>query len=716
VAPDRKYLALFVAESREQLAALGSELVSLEARSAEEAPPPPASWDSIFRRVHSIKGSAATLELEGLVQVAHAAEALTSRLRAAGQRVERGQIDLLLEAADALSRLLEQAAREEPLDAQAQLAARLEEAAGRLQPAEKARPGELKASEQRAGDQKAGERPGELKASELKSSEQRSGEQKASDQKPGEPKQDPAPAAPARELLITLSSKCAAPGARALIVQRKLKALGQLVEMEPSPQQLMQTRGGARIRARLATVKGPEEIRAACRSVPEVGGLGGEKVTHVAAEEPRPKATPASDPQAQATPAPPPREERRNDSTVRVRADALDQLLDAAGEVLGGIARLREHARQLPESVGPSFEQEIDRLRRQARELHGKVMNARLTPFSVLTERLPRSVRDLAHRLGKEADLEVLGADVELDRSMIEAMGDPLSHLVRNAVDHGIEAPGARQAQGKPPRGKLTLRARRERDRVLIDLEDDGRGIDTQALRRLSVATGALTAEAAAGLTEAKAAELAFLPGLTTRKEATEISGRGVGLDAVLRSVESVGGRLSVASRAGRGTQFTLELPRSVSMANLLLVMVGSEVYGLPVHRVVLTVEDDPGARGGEGFESRSVIVAGQRVPSWSLGKLFGQPTLSPPGLRPFVVLEVDGAAFALAVDRLIGQEEAVVRPLFPPLDRIQGLAGTCVLGSGRPLLVLDPRGIADMAGVPRGPGPAREPALQGAA
>ena len=690
--PDRKYLAHFVAESREQLAALGSELVALEAKAGpgQGVPPPAELWDSIFRRVHSIKGSAATLELAELVAISHAAEALTGSLRALGLPITREQIDLLLESADALGRLVEQASREESSAASgsAQLAERLTGAAAKL---------ETSTPPPRKPEPLAVALP-----------------------PPAAPE-----GTPVWEVVISLSPKCAAPGARALIVQRRLRALGALLEMEPTPQQLMQTRGAARITSRVATSKTPDEIRAACQSVPEVDAVEvltaeGKKVLpppapRAANEEPR-RAAPPADAPGQATPAPPIREERRTESTIRVRAEALDQLLDAAGEVLGGIARLREGARKLPESVGPGFEAELDRLRRLARELHGKVMNARLTPFSVLTERLPRAVRDLSHKLGKEVDFDVQGADVELDRSMIEAMGDPLIHLVRNAVDHGFEAPADREKAGKPPRGKLTLRARRERDRVLIDLEDDGRGIDVAGLRRKSIESGALTAEAAAALTDAQAAELAFLPGVSTRNVATEISGRGVGLDAVQRSVESVGGKLSVASRPGRGTQFTLELPRSVSMSNLLLVQVGGELYGLPVHRVALTIEYDPSARGGEGFESKSVIVAGQWVHSWSLAKLFGLPSLAPPGPRPFVVLEVDGVTFALGVDRLVGQEEAVVRPLFPPLDRVRGLAGTCVLGNGRPLLVLDPRGLSEMAGVPRGPGPIREPALQGAA
>jgi two-component system chemotaxis sensor kinase CheA len=370
--------------------------------------------------------------------------------------------------------------------------------------------------------------------------------------------------------------------------------------------------------------------------------------------------------------------------------------------MLVGIARLREASRKLPETVLGPFEAEIDRLRRQARELHGRVVGLRLTPLSALTDRLPRAVRDLARQLGRELEVEIQGADVELDRATIDGLGDPLSHLVRNAVDHGIEPPEERHAAGKPACGKLLLRARRERDLVLIELEDDGRGLDPQALRRRAVELGALTEPAAAALTSAQSLALAFLPGLSTRKVLSTVSGRGVGLDAARRAVEGLGGHLEVHSQPGRGTRFTLELPRSLSMANLLLVLVGGELYGLQVSRVLLTTEVDLHARGGEGYESRSVIVADERVPAWSLAKLFRLPSLAPPGPRPFVVLEIDGVKFALSVDRLVGQEEAVVRPLFPPLDRMRSLAGTAVLGSGRPLLVLDPRGLGDLAGLQR--------------
>ena len=201
-----------------------------------------------------------------------------------------------------------------------------------------------------------------------------------------------------------------------------------------------------------------------------------------------------------------------------------------------------------------------------------------------------------------------------------------------------------------------------------------------------------------AELSEQQSYELAFLPGLSTRAEATDLSGRGVGLDAVKSAVEGLGGKMSLRSAAGKGSRFTLELPLSVSMANLLLVQVGGEMYGLPMTRIVATTEYDLSARGGEGFEARSLAVMGQLVRAYSLAKLFGLPSLAPPGPRPFAVLEVDGITFALSVDRLVGQEEAVLKPLFPPLDRIRGLAGTTVLGNGRPLLVLDPRGLHELA------------------
>jgi two-component system chemotaxis sensor kinase CheA len=648
-----KYLHAFIAEATEQLEQLASELVRIE----QEAPGGPL-WDSIFRRVHSVKGSAATIGLTAIVEISHAAETMIGKLKAHPARPARTHVDLLLQATDALVQHIKDASGTEQAApaaaAHLALAAKLEEASRALP------------------DVPVAPRPKPV----------------------AKPVADPS--LPRLDVAFSLARSCQAPGARTLIVQRKLKGLGTLLEMDPQPGALMQKKGAVRVTALLATARSADEVRAAFDGIPEV-----EKVDvrlAPAANGPAPETQPAAQPRAMRAVPESAAPEVRPEATVRVRAQALDQLLDQASDVLHGIARLREAARHLPENAAAQFETEIDRLRRTARELHGRVMNARLTPFSSLTEHLPRAIRDLAHRLGKEVELEVQGGEVELDRTVIEALSDPLTHLVRNAVDHGLETGAHRASLGKSPRGLLVLAARRERDKVLVEVSDDGGGFDAGRLRKRAVDLGALPAERVAELNEQQSYELAFLPGLSTRTEATELSGRGVGLDAVKSAIEAMGGKIVLRSAQGKGSRFTLELPLSVSMANLLLVQVGGELYGLPMTRVVATTEYDLSARGGEGFEARSLAVNGQLVRAYSLAKLFGLPSLAPPGPRPFAVLEVDGLTFALSVDRLVGQEEAVLKPLFPPIDRIKGLAGTTVLGNGRPLLVLDPRGLHELA------------------
>ncbi|HKC61777.1 MAG TPA: chemotaxis protein CheA [Myxococcales bacterium] len=674
-----KYLTLFVAEASEHLATLQSELVRLE-----QEPPAAPLWDAIFRRMHSVKGSAATLGFSRIVDIAHAAENLIARLKGKEGKIERAEVDLLFAATDALVKEIVKLDKKEEDESTITLVDRLAKAAQALpDPA-------LTAA-----------RP--------------------APPPPVPPVADPS--LPRLDVAVVLSKTCAAPGARAMIVQRKLKAMGTLLELEPTPAQLMQQKGGARITALLATLTATDEVREALVALPEVDHVEVRMAPAARPPEEGPPPPPVpvvSPPQAamrektpmpgrSLTPAPMEPGELRPEPTVRVRAEALDQLLDQAADVMHGIARLRDAAKRLPEPAAARLEAEIDRLRRTARELHGRVMSARLTPFSSLTERLPRAVRDLAHRLNKTIELDVQGADVELDRTVIEALGDPLSHLVRNAADHGLEDPETRKRAGKPGRGKLTLSARRERDKVFVEVQDDGRGMDAAALRRKAVKSAAMTKEAADALSDDAAYELAFLPGVSTRDDATEVSGRGVGLDAVQRKVESLGGKVSIRSTPGKGTTFVLELPLSLSMANLLLVQVGGEIYGVPLHRVLLTTDYDLSARGGEGFEARSLVVMGELVRAYGLAKLFGLPSLAPPGPRPFVVMEVDGLRFAISVDRLVGQEESVLKPLFPPLDRVRGLAGITVLGNGRPLLVLDPRGLAELCGIhdPLKPAPA---------
>ncbi|MGO9829927.1 MAG: chemotaxis protein CheA, partial [Myxococcaceae bacterium] len=373
--------------------------------------------------------------------------------------------------------------------------------------------------------------------------------------------------------------------------------------------------------------------------------------------------------------------------SVRVRTELLDDFLELAGELLLATARLRELGKRLPETQRPALEEGVDRLHGLAKDMHNQVMGARMTPVAVVTDQLPRAVRDVARRRGREVDLEVEGADIELDRAILDALAEPLLHVLRNAIDHGIEDAEARLAAGKPARGRVTVTVRRARDRVHIDVADDGKGMDEGGLRASAVARGVLTAEAAARLPRGEALLLACLPGVSTARDVSDISGRGVGMDAVKKAVERVGGTLELASDSGRGTCVTFRLPLTVAVLQLLLVQAGGEVLGLPITKVLAAVE----APAVEAGSAARVLRYDQRlVPVHGLASLLGFPESEVRGQRPFVVMEAEPGPVALAVDVLVGQEEVVLKALSRPLDQLPGLAGVTILGSGRPVFILD--------------------------
>jgi two-component system chemotaxis sensor kinase CheA len=286
-------------------------------------------------------------------------------------------------------------------------------------------------------------------------------------------------------------------------------------------------------------------------------------------------------------------------------------------------------------------------------------------------------------------DLVITGAEIELDRAILDELSDPMLHILRNCIDHGLESPEERTAAGKNPMGKVQVSVRRARDRVVIEVEDDGRGMSAAKLKAAALARNAITAEAAARMSDREAFMLACLPGVSTAKDVSEISGRGVGMDAVKRVVENVGGTLEIDSEKGKGTRFTLRLPLTVAVVHLLLVEVGEEVFGLPIAKVVGAQE----ANADELSRSRDTALlphGNTMLPVHALDQLLGLPAPERRGIRPFVVMEGDSGKVALAVDRLLGQEEVVLKPLSRPLDLLPGLSGVTILGSGRPVFILD--------------------------
>jgi two-component system chemotaxis sensor kinase CheA len=374
---------------------------------------------------------------------------------------------------------------------------------------------------------------------------------------------------------------------------------------------------------------------------------------------------------------------------VRVRVELLDSFLDAVGELILATARIREVGKSIPEAVRPVLDEGVDRLQTAVKDLHDKVMTARMTPLQLLTDRLPRVARDLARRVGKQVEVEVQGAEIEIDRAILDELADPLTHVVRNAVDHGVEAPHLRELAGKPAIGRLVVSARRERDRVIVEVTDDGRGMDPEALRQAAVARGAISAAAAAALSDRDALQLACLPGVSTADQVTDISGRGVGMDAVKRVVEAVGGALELVSVRGHGTRVSLRLPLTVAVQPVLLVRVGEEVLGLPISKVHGAAQAD--VAGLERSRGEPMLrYDGSLVPVRELSALLGLPRDGGGGPRQVVVADGDGARVGLAVDALLGREEAVLKPLSRPLDLVPGLSAVTVLGNGRPVFILD--------------------------
>ncbi|HZH18340.1 MAG TPA: chemotaxis protein CheA [Archangium sp.] len=683
-----RYLGLFLTEASEHLEGLGRDLVQLEREGA------PAVVDSMFRHAHSVKGMASSMGFESIAVVAHRVEDLVDAIRQDPAKLERSLVDLLLSATDVMLAQVRSVADSKPPDDASALLGLL---ADKVSVVTGRTPGATRVINKATASAAASAAPAPVTAA-LRV------EPEPFEAAPPPPAPVSAPAPEARVAAVVpaegeaapkkaarwavrlrVAPTCQTPGVRAFLVHKRMTGLGTLHGLQPPLEDLKAGRiPEGNIQVELETAEGEEGIRKSLRNVAEVELVSLNPAVVAPPPAPVPVATGP-------VPAEAPRASTGADATrtVRVRTELLDYFLDTVGELLLATARLRELGKVLPENSRPPIEEGVYRLQALVKDLHDKVMSARMTPLSLITDRLPRAARDIARRREREVDLVITGAEIELDRAILDELADPLLHLLRNCIDHGLESPEERVAAGKGARGRVLVSVRRARDRVVLEMEDDGRGMNAAKLKAAAVARGALSVEAAARMTDREAFMLACLPGVSTAKDVSEISGRGVGMDAVKRVVENVGGTLEIESELGRGTRFTLRLPLTVSVVHLLLVAVGDEVFGLPIAKVVGAMEAD-----GEKLDrSREMplLPHGQGLlPVYGLDELTGVQAPPRKGVRPFVVMEGDAGRVALAVDRLVGQEEAVLKPLSRPLDLLPGLSGVTILGSGRPVFILD--------------------------
>jgi two-component system chemotaxis sensor kinase CheA len=407
--------------------------------------------------------------------------------------------------------------------------------------------------------------------------------------------------------------------------------------------------------------------------------------------------------------------EREVARTIRVDVAKLDALVNLVGELVLERNRLIQLNRDLEqqrlsaEKFQDALTHSTSRLSFITEELQSASLKTRMVPIDMTLRRFPRLVRDVALGLGKEVDLIIRGEDTELDKTVVEEISDPLVHLVRNSLDHGIEPPAAREAAGKPRKGAITMEARQEGDHILVFVSDDGAGIDPQRIARKAVEKGLIAEERAATLTRREILDLIFLPGFSTAERVSDVSGRGVGMDVVRTNLERMNGLVEIDSEPGRGTTVTLRLPLTLAILPALLVRVSEETYAVPLRSVLEAVH----VRANElhRVEGNEILRLRDRVlPVQRLRSLFGLSEVSFENGRSLgandlarrqadrlcvVIIGVGEKRFGLVVDELLGQEETVIKPLSSYLKKVPGLAGATIGGDGQVRLILDPTGIA---------------------
>jgi len=637
-----QYAELFLAESREHLSACNQLLLDWE-----RTPADPAPVGGLFRAVHTVKGMAATMGYARVTDIAHRTENLLDLLRRGARPATDELLQLLFRARDALETAVELSVvgREDELDV-AEVVADLESAATLL-----------------AGPARSTAAPTSSAAVEP-------------------------PAAPGggvgggggRLVQVTLRAEAPIKGGRALLALKRAQALGAVQGVTPPQAAFESDDFDGRFSFRLASSAAAAEIERAVRGAGDVEhvSVGGEERRATA---PRSAAGAAA---GGAPPAAAPEKSRH----IRVDLRRLDELMDLIGELVTARGRLNELA---AERRDPALDDVAIQISRLSADLQDGIIQARMTPVWQVFDRFPRLVRDLARELDKQVAFRVEGKEIELDRAILDELGDPLLHLLRNAVDHGIETPAERRRRGKPPEGEIVLAAVRERASVAISVSDDGRGIDRARILERAKREGLVDPHADA-LSDDQLLRVLARPGFSTADAVTSVSGRGVGIDVAVTRIRALGGSIDIRTEAGKGTSFVLRLPVTLAIVRALIAGVGRERYALPLTYVAETVEF--GVQPTTIVEGREAIVLRDRVvPLVHLRRMLGVSGEAPPRC-PIIVLEMGERRSGIVVDGMLGQQEIVVKGFDPPQGTLPVFSGATIMGDGIPTLILDAGGL----------------------
>ncbi len=686
---DSEILQDFLIEASEILEQLNDQLLDLE-----KSPGDNELLNAVFRGFHTIKGGASFLSLDNLVEVCHVSEDIFNQLRNGEKQVDANLMDVILRVLDTLNDMFETLrGGEEPGPADPELLAQLRalrdgapldepqspppaaepsptEAAPAEAPAEpvsEVAVPQAPAAEQAEATPQGADGDDEITEEEFEALlDQLHGPGQFNPEavKPGDASAAPAPPAE------TAGDAEAAPQAAGddEITEEEFEAL------------LDQLHGPGQFN--------PEAVKPKDAPVSEPAPPASPSVAEQKPEEKTEKKTPAP-PKAEKKPAKDKgKEPPQGETTVRVDTKRLDDIMNMVGELV----LVRNRLVTLESSTSNEMlAQAISNLDLVTADLQAAVMKTRMQPIKKVFGRFPRVVRDLARSLNKEVNLEMRGEDTDLDKNLVEALADPLIHLVRNAVDHGIEMPDEREAKGKPRAGTVILSAEQEGDHILLTISDDGRGMDPDVLRKKAIEKGILDPESAARMDDKEAFSLIFAPGFSTKEQISDISGRGVGMDVVKTRIVQLNGSVEIESEKDVGTKLMIKVPLTLAIMPTLMVMLGKQTFALPLVSVNEIFDLD--MADTNTVDGQLVVMVREKpLPLYFLNRW-----LLPPGEQSsdnvenhVVVVNVGNQKVGFVVERLIGQEEVVIKPLGALLHGVPGLAGATITGDGRIALILD--------------------------
>ncbi|VBB08073.1 Hypothetical protein LUCI_3338 [Lucifera butyrica] len=665
-----QYMGMFLEESREHLQTLNRCLLDLE-----NDPNNLSVLDEIFRSAHTIKGMSATMGFTSIAELTHEMENILDLLRKAALKANNDIIDTLFQCVDTLEQLVESVANNsgadieiKPLLTKLSVLAKGETLAGAAAdtPAESGNTTIANFNESEMNVIKTAKGQGMV----------------------------------TYEVKVSLKEGTLLKSARAYMAMNALDELGDVIKSIPSVEELEKENFDLTFEAFVISDEEAEKIQQTLLAISEIDAV---VVSPCQLPEQEKTVTPQAEQEKSLPGAGTEKKEKspaaesgntttekkiRGGQSVRVDIEKLDSLLNLVGELVINKTRLEQIGltHKLTDLV-----ETIEQMDRVTTDLQTVVMKVRMVPVGQVFNRFPRMVRDLSHELNKEVNLIVQGEETELDRTVIDEIGDPLVHLLRNAIDHGVEHPDERKSKGKNPVGEIRLIARHEGNNVIIVVEDDGKGINPDIIRQKAVEKGLISQAEADKLEPGEAVKMVFLPGFSTAATVTDISGRGVGMDAVKTKIESLGGMVDVETKINEGSKFKIRLPLTLAIIQALLVKVAEEIYAIPLGSIDSTINVAPNQI--KTIQNQEVILLrGQIIPIVRLANVLNvpEPCQQEQDELFVVVVHMGEQRAGIIVDTLIGQQEIVIKSLGKLLAGIKVIAGATILGNGQVALILD--------------------------